>query len=160
MQKRPNKTDDIVIDKVAYKLLPHIVDWLKQNGDDIEDNESIFKDIQKALKWGPKDGYDLAKDFDSMGWCPDSELVDILNDVSSYTYSVHQVLCTQWVADNNIIAPPLNSKVKCKNHPKVKDAIGILTNIYPDGTATITLDGKPSGGYILPWEEFEIINEH
>ena len=73
---------------------------------------------------------------------------------------MHQVLCTQWVAANNIIAPPLNSKVKCKNHPKVKDAIGILTNIYPDGTATITLDGKPSSGYILPWEEFEIINEH
>ena len=67
MQKRPNKNDDIVIDKVAEKLLPHIVDWLKQD-DDVDDTEFVLNDIKKALKWGPKDGYELAKDFEHQGY--------------------------------------------------------------------------------------------
>lgn len=46
MQKRPTRNDDIVIDKVAERLLPHIVEWIKQDKD-VDDTEFVLDDIKK-----------------------------------------------------------------------------------------------------------------
>jgi len=154
--KRPDRNGDDIRKEVAKALFPKVAQWLKSAGDDVVEEE-IIADLEKALKWGDKDGYELAKDLDGQSWTPDSELVNMLDEASGIRYSLHQKACEKWVIENNIQPPPFDAKAKCIRHMKVKGATGVITRIYPDGTATFTTEDRKSGGYIIPWEDLEIL---
>ena len=153
--KRPDRYSDDISKEVAVELLPKVQQWLKQNGDDSSDDAGILKDLAKALNWGNKDGYELAKDLDGQSWSPDSALVEILDEAQSIRRRIYGKKCEEWVMLNHIPAPKLGMKAKCVKHPKVANVVGTITRIYPDGTAVFTLDGQKNGGYIIAWEDLE-----
>lgn len=70
------------------------------------DNETELEDCintaKKILKHNSDDGYELAKDFESEGFSPDSELVEILNYVSYEKNTIINNCIRKWVVDNSL----------------------------------------------------------
>ncbi len=102
---RPTRHSEPILHAVAKRLLPRILKWL--DGDSKPDE--VETDLFTALDNNHAgDGYALSKWLhEYAGWCPDSELVNILDSAQYYTYSAHKDAVIAWAHEHEI-KPVLN----------------------------------------------------
>lgn len=156
--KRPGRYSTVVNKKVAEKLLPKFVKWLEDEV--VIDNEEIIADLARAVDTVPDDGYRIARDLERMGWDPDAELVEILDSAACIRHDVLAAMGVEWVKQNNLVGPPLESRVDWSKGP-VGGPGRVLKN-NPDGTSHVAFpedgeDGKAPRVFIAPWEELVLI---
>lgn len=159
MKERPKKTDPEIIDAAAELLVPELMKW----ADETENRDAYLKDAKKVIRdcyW--KNGYELARDLDS--YCPDSELVDILENASFHLARVLSAAIKAWVAENNIVSPfPMGAKVEFDHKGKV--CLGEVATIYAE-RAEMTIycaalghvrEGCGPHGLILPYDRVRLV---
>lgn len=155
---RPKGTSLEIRKEVAKRLAPDVHRWI-QGDTDIADIEA---DLTNILELGAMDGYELAKEIEDKGYCPDANLVEILDNARSYQYDILKKAQVARVSENNLTPIPLETKVKWLS--RFPDDIGIVTNNYPDGKSSVFYESKGhvrtgvgSHGFIVPWEELTVI---
>lgn len=116
-QPRPDEFHDLVVRRVVEEVLQEVMDWQGSTGefnDDEDAAEEVRKDLLEAISYGD-DGYGICRDLDSSGWSPDSELVDILDNLE--WHAVTRAAVKRWVLDNQV-APRLavGAPVKVYDH--------------------------------------------
>lgn len=100
---RPSYNDNRVVEGAAKKLLPSVIKWLKNNGDqNPEDEESgILADLESAIRY-ETDAYRMAYNLHKGYWEPDYELVEILSGASFLMDDSYRDLVEEWVTANDI----------------------------------------------------------
>lgn len=88
----------MVIDDLLNKPISiNITDYF----DDVEDAKELLEEALSECIIDV-DGYRIARELESNGCCPDAQLVEFLDDVSSISYSQYKKLEKQWVNVNEI----------------------------------------------------------
>lgn len=127
-----------------------------------EETRSIYEDdIIKCLCHYNLDGYNLAE-YMKMSACiePDSELVDILDDVLYVKSSLEREIEIQWVKENFLTIPDdvVGKKVNAKQGIR-KYENHYITGIRPDTyQVTISDNIDKKGGYIVGFENVTILD--
>jgi len=128
--------------------------WCIDLGSD-EPDETYEKDIISCLSKYDLDGYALATHLkDTVYLEPDSELVDILDGVSTIKDSLTKEIIKQWTKENFLEIPSdvIGKKVNVKQgYNKYENHY--ITTIRPD-TYEVTVSDKidKNGGYIVGFE--------
>lgn len=160
--KRPTLTENNI--NRENKQFKRVVDeyerWNKQGGID-EPRETYEKDIIKCLFRYDADGYALAEYLkDECYLEPDSELVDILDDVSFAKDSLTQEILSQWVKENHLEIPSdvISKKANAKQNYK-KYENHYITTIKPETyEVTISTDINKKGGWVIAFENITILD--
>lgn len=164
---RPKQSDAAIVRQVATTLSKEVLKWLEEVGEDDTSN-TLVEDLEKAIKFD-SDGYAIAKNLDDMSYVPDAALVEILDTTSSLRYEALRQAQIEWVKTNRTLLtePPIGAKVKWTNAPfsirqkiAYTTGVGTVANNHEEGKSTVNypeLHKHPSSGYVIPWEELEII---
>jgi hypothetical protein len=104
--KRPDRNDPSIAIKVAEKLLPSVLEWMRED-DAVEDAEipEIQQQIEQALRDTSmsSDGYELAKELEDSGcWSPDSRLVEVLDHAGYHESEAVDELVAVWLVTNQM----------------------------------------------------------
>ena len=157
LTERPKRCSDAVRDVALNALLPEVIKWLEQGGEESPDEEDVLKDLRRAVGWNG-DGYELARALDSEGWSPDSELVDILNNWAHHEWKAHDDAQKAWVAENaNQIAPQFRKGDRVSAKWGHETVTGVVEDIKADMaqyTVRRAKDG-PGCGAIVNFEDTE-----
>lgn len=97
---RPDERCDAVLDAVAAKLLPAVLEWL---GDEAADDkpEYIQQQIREALRYAWSwDGYEITKAL--RDWECNRDMVDIMDAAWGYARDAHDAQLAAWVSDYDI----------------------------------------------------------
>lgn len=161
--ERPKPNCKEVVRLAAEMLLPKVIEWLKEGGDDRaeEERDQILDDLADAIEY-EDDGFRIAEQLKSNHyWEPDAGLVEILD--RHYKYDAYKDLVKKWVKENDI-KPELAIESSVTVTVKGKSVNGIITNINND-TAEYTVcceslghvrSGIGTHGTILPYEEVKL----
>lgn len=165
--KRPNYNSKEVGKLAAEMLLPEVIQWLKDDGDDRaeEERDQILDNLIDSMEY-ESDGFRIAEQLKSNHyWEPDARLVDILD--GNHKYDAHKDLVRKWVKENDI-KPGLNLESKVTVNVKGKTVNGVIVRIDYD-TAQYTVfceslghvrEGVGTHGVIFPYEEvLEVVND-
>lgn len=159
--KRPTLTENNINrdNKQFKRVVDRYERWSNQDGIN-EPRETYENDIIKCLFEYDTDGYALAEFLKEEVYIePDSELVDILDDVSFAKDSLTQEILSQWVKENfleissDVIGKKVNAKQslsKYENH--------YITSIKPETyEVTISDDPNKQGGWVIGYENITIL---
>lgn len=126
---RPSKADPRIRDIALEKIWPAIEKWLKANGDpaDEQDKQSA-KEVLDDVGQGA-DGYEIAKDFEHAGWCPDSEFVEVMDDYAWKLAEAYNQLVEAWVKGHSI-EPPLEVGTMVTTTNLGKPVTGEITQVW------------------------------
>jgi len=136
--------------------------WCKDGGG-YETRETYEDDIIKCLFESDHDGYQLAEFLKKEVYIePDSELVDILDGVSTVMYSLTKEILGQWTKENfleipsDVIGKKVNAKQgyrKYENH--------YITGIKPE-TYEVTIaedtNNNKKGGWVIRYEDITFLD--
>ena len=133
--------------------------WCKEGGGN-ETRETYEDDIIKCLFESDHDGYQLAEFLKEEVYIePNSELVDILDGVSTIMYSLTKEILGQWVKENfldipsDVIGKKVNAKQgyrKYENH--------YITGIKPETyEVTVSDDINKKGGWVIRYEDITFL---
>ena len=95
------------------------------------------EDLARVCRHANMDGYELAKELDSMcGWSPTAQDVETLDNFSCEVREAHRQVCIAWACDNNV-QPPLPIGTMTTD--------GEITSIYEHDAATymVRMHGEP-----------------
>ena len=134
--------------------------WSNQYGIN-EPRESYEEDIIKCLFEYDDDGYHLAEFLKEEVYIePDSELVDILDGVSTAMHSLTNEIIGQWIKENfleipsDVVGKKINAKQgyrKYENH--------YITGIKPETyEVTIAEDINKKGGWVIRYEDITFLD--
>lgn len=93
LMKRPTMADQFVVKRCLEMCMPRVVRWL---GASDSDQLTTREHLTKVLR-AHADGYTMARDLESLGWCPDTELVEVMNDCADDCRAAIKELTSQWV---------------------------------------------------------------
>lgn len=115
---RPKRYDDAVIDIAGPKIAEILKQWVRDCGDAIsEEDEAGYLEDGRTLARDAfgKDGHQLAKEADSLGYDSDMNLAQELDSAFMIVDEAHAVVLRKWIAKEGI-APLLKrgDKVKAK----------------------------------------------
>ena len=159
---RPKLTKDkINKENASFKrVLQKYINWCKQEGDD-QNIDEYTKDICMCIDQFNLDGYELAKYLeDYCGIMPDSELVNILDNIFFVKNDLTNEMLKSWV-DENFLTIPEDVKGKKVNvtsgYNKYNNVY--ITTIKPD-TYQVTVDEDPArkGGWVIDFENIKFID--
>ena len=107
MSPRPTLSDPRVREETISRILPAVISWLAEVGDEPktpEGKDDLKKELLKAFGYHSLvDGYHLAKNLERQScWDPDSDLVDILESAASYEWDSLQAIVKDWVTESGI----------------------------------------------------------
>jgi hypothetical protein len=170
MAKRPSPNDKEIIKlAVINKLLAEVIRWLKENGDSedyvvgTEEYDNIVEQLVNAVERG-SDGYRIARELDSDGWSPDSELVDILENSFGYVRHEVQTASIRWFEATGWKPHANGLRVKSNQRGDSKGLIGTIKASHLDGRYTVCFPelghvetGPGSHGLILDHENLEVV---
>ncbi len=133
--------------------------WCKEDGCH-ELRETYESDIIDCIFEHDMDGYHLAEFLKEKVYLePNSELVDILDDVSTIKDSISREILGQWVKENFLEIPNdvIGKKVNAKqNFSKYENHY--ITTIKPETyEVTISDDPNKQGGWVIRYENITII---
>ena len=145
------------------KQFKRVVDQFEQwcvNGGGYETRETYEDDIIDCLFESDTDGYALATFLKEKVYIePDSELVDILDGVSTIKDSLSKEIIGQWTKENfleipsDVIGKKVNAKQgynKYENH--------YITGIKPETyEVTISDDINKKGGWVIRYEDITLL---
>jgi hypothetical protein len=133
--------------------------WCKDDGG-YETRETYEDDIIKCLFEYDHDGYHLAEFLKEEGYIePDSELVDILDGVSTIVHSLTNEIIGQWTKENfleipnNVIGKKVNANQNLKKYENY-----YINSIYPE-TYQVTISEKfdKKGGWVINFENVTFV---
>lgn len=133
--------------------------WCK-NGGGYETRETYENDIIKCLFEYDHDGYKLAEFLKEECYIePDSELVDILDEVSTIVHSLTNEIIGQWTNENFLEIPSdvIGKKVNAKQNLKKYENY-YINSIYPE-TYQVTISEKfdKKGGWVINFENVTFV---
>jgi hypothetical protein len=141
------------------KHFNHVVDQYEQwckGGGGYETRETYEDDIIDCLFESDNDGYALATFLKEKVYIePDSELVDILDGVSTIKDSLSKEIIGQWTKENFLEIPSdvIGKKVNAK-HRYNKYENHYITGIKPETyEVTISDDINKKGGWVIRYED-------
>ena len=127
-----------------------------QGGGGYETRETYEQDIIDCLFESDTDGYALATFLKEKVYIePDSELVDILDGVSTIKDSLSKEIIGQWTKENFLEIPSdvIGKKVNAKHRYK-KYENHYITGIKPETyEVTISDDINKKGGWVIRYED-------
>lgn len=94
-------------EKIVGALIQHTL---------LEENEraDAVESVVKHARYGG-DGYDIARQLESDGWCPNAEMVVILDGYASHIGSLRDAAVKEWVIAHGISAPwPDGTRVRAR----------------------------------------------
>jgi len=136
MTERPKYHDKRIPEMVAEKLLPKVLEYLRQNSG--ADEEDVRKDLRDALRHGDDDGFTLCYNLKrDCHWDPDSELVEIMDEAGYFRNKSHDELVQQWVAEEKIVLSlPVGATVRVTTRRKFRqpeeEFDGVVTTLLPE----------------------------
>ena len=134
--------------------------WCKDGGG-YETRETYEDDIIKCLFESDHDGYQLAEFLKEEVYIePDSELVDILDGVSSIMRSLTEEIIGQWTKENFLEIPSdvVGKKVNVQQGYK-KYENHYITTIKPETyEVTISDDINKKGGWVIRYEDITFLD--
>ena len=141
------------------KQFKRVVDQYQKwctDGGGYETRETYEDDIIDCLFESDTDGYALATFLKEKVYIePDSELVDILDEVSNVMYSLSKEIIGQWTKENFLEIPSgvIGKKVNAKQGYK-KYENHYITGIKPETyEVTISDDINKKGGWVIRYED-------
>jgi len=130
------------------------------SGGGYETRETYEQDIIDCLFESDTDGYALATFLKEKVYIePDSELVDILDDVSTIKDSLSKEIIGQWTKENFLEIPSdvIGKKVNAK-HRYNKYENHYITGIKPETyEVTISDDINKKGGWVIRYEDITLL---
>jgi hypothetical protein len=156
--QRPTDRDEDVRAAAIDLLLPKVLEWLRQNGDDYSDKpDEIRQDLLKICRCWSHDGFELAKELADLSWSPDAQLVEILDGFSEM-HDACRAAVKKWVEATN---PQPLFRVGARVSYKGKD--GTVVRVDPDVAQyviNVPADGHdPKNlftGWVVDWESLEL----
>ena len=108
------------------------------------------------------DGYELARALDNLGYSPDAELVEILDEIGFLRLNICSLLEEQWVKVSGLTGPAVGSKVQFKNVDDRKDYEGEVTENKAAGKSIVfcqslgrAREGRGTHGLYINWENLQ-----
>ena len=145
--------------KQFKRVVDQYEQWCTGLGSD-EPYETYEKDIISCLFEYDLDGYALATHLkDTVYLEPDSELVDILDGVSTIKDSLTKEIIGQWTKENFLEIPSdvIGKKVNVKQGNN-KYENHCITTIRPDTyEVTVSDDINKKGGWVIRYENITLI---
>lgn len=122
---RPCQTDDAVLDAAAELLTKRVFHlWGKDAPNTEDERQRVTRDLREVLLSG--NGYERARELDRMGYFPNAELVELLDDADMDVLRAHDAAVEKWVREHGVTVPvAVGQKVR------------------------ITVDGKPVDGEVI-----------
>ena len=115
MNTRPTYNDPKVREAMAVYICSQLCKWLDSHGEQY-DKDEIYNDVVKLARYCSmsEDGYYLCSKIESdFGYQPDTQLVNMLDDLQTHSMSALDSIVADWVKENNIVPQfSLNQKVK------------------------------------------------
>ena len=111
--------------KMTHELITAVAQtFCADNGWD----EEQAADLARVCRSGHMDGYELAKELDSLcSWMPTAQDVETLDNFSYAVREAHRQTCLAWAHDNNVLPPlPIGTMT----------TRGEITGIYAHDAAT------------------------
>lgn len=166
--KRPGRHDEAVIALCIEEVAELLLAWLQET-DPSDDPDRIQECREHARKLliglcTDDDGYKLAKRLDDyLGYKPDSQLVDALEQIWSIRYKAYEKVVAEWVAREGIVIPEayMGKTVKFRSGPNPGQ--GEITKFYPESARVLIFcpekghvrEGVGSHGVVIDWENVE-----
>ena len=160
--KRPKLSKEKVNrDNKAFKrVVDQYERWCREGGG-YETRETYEEDIIDCLFEIDNDGYAIATFLKEKVYIePDSELVDILDEISTITHSLTNEIIGQWIKENfleipsDVVGKKVNAKQgyrKYENH--------YITGIKPETyEVTIADDINKKGGWVIRYENITFLD--
>ena len=131
-QRPTNRTVDLL--PVVESLASDVHEWCNDGSELSEIKEHVAKLLKDNYA---TNGYEYAKEMEDMGYYPDSDLVEIFNDVDYRKYECLNDAYKKWVKENNI-KPKLSigQKVKVKSRDKTRYSNQFVGYRPKDGGST------------------------
>lgn len=159
---RPSYLSEEVNSLTTERVVPKIIQWVCQEGGtpSAQELEAIKAEIFSAIEYDD-DAYQIAKNLEYVGWDPDADLVNLLDDVAHQRYLAHkEIVYCSWILAYGVTAKfALGDQVSFTF--KGKKETGEIIKIYPD-TAQYTIHcpqhghvkkGAGTHGHIINFEE-------
>ena len=156
--KRPTLTNENINreNKHFKRVVDQYQKWCTSGGGYEETRETYEDDIIDCLFESDNDGYALATFLKEKVYIePDSELVDILDEVSNVMYSLSKEIIGKWTKENFLEIPSdvIGKKVNAKQGYK-KYENHYITGIKPETyEVTISDDFNKKGGWVIRYED-------
>ena len=145
------------------KQFKRVVDQYEQwctSGGGYETRETYEDDIIDCLFESDNDGYALAQYLSECKYIePDSELVDILDEVSNVMYSLSKEIIGQWTKENFLEIPSdvIGKKVNAKQGYKKYENY-YITGIKPETyEVTVAEVFNKKGGWVVRYEDITLL---
>lgn len=151
---RPTERDPEVIELAVQKILPEVVRWCRNGGDNFAEDD-IAKDLRAEIG-GHWDGYEFCKELErSHHWDCDRDLVDILDNAD--LGGALREMEKKWVVAYQVYpGKKIGDAVKWEGHHAE------ITEVHPDGKYTVCIpalghvkSGMGTHGRIVAWERID-----
>jgi len=156
---RPIFNDELLLE-LSKAVGKEVFEWCSED----TPLEECVSHCKRILKFHSNDnGYELAKEFEYIGYIPDPQLVELLDGVYSTKSDLIRNATKKWVIENKI-EPPIGIGTTCivkYGHKKVE---GTITGTYSETAeyqVAIPSEGMPIDGTsraIIKYEDAELIN--
>ena len=125
---RPTWNDEMV-KELAQIVGRQVNEWCN----DETPLEDCIETAEKILQWHSNDnGYELAREFEKEGFCPDSELVEILDNVSYNRIKIQETFIKKWVIDNNLKLELVEGQKVIAKLVRRGEVEGEIVKLYPE----------------------------
>lgn len=145
------------------KLIKEYIIWSNE-GEDLptDDYDLYVEDIINCFDEVETDGYYLATFLKDKSYInPDTNLVNMLDDVYSIKRAITNEITKKWVIDNDMKLPDDIIGKKCNYKSGYKKYEGYYITTVNPFTYTVTIDKSKhrQGGIVCNFEDITIINE-
>lgn len=116
-----------------------------------------IQDSEKVLKYHPNDdGYNLAREFERVGYSPDRELVELLDMVSSEAYDIQKKHEIEWVKNYGILLDKQIGDEVTVNVNRKKQT-GKIVSLYHDQAryGVRTPEQSDTENWVINFEELQ-----
>ena len=97
---RPTSDSKAVRGKALDEMMKEVIEWFGKEWEDRNEQETR-EQLDDELYSG-RDGYEVAKSLDYDGWCPDSDLVEILDRFGGMLHGACYKAEKEWVKETGV----------------------------------------------------------
>ena len=159
---RPSQFCDEITHEIIDKIMNPVLVWMYQGrySPPPSQIDEVKEDLFTAIQWDD-DAYEVAKNLEHAGWDSDSDLVDILDQISYHRLDAHKNLVfNDWILKHGV-TPKFSLGEKIGFKLKGKTEIGEIIHVYHDSAKYVihcphhghVKSGAGTHGHVIPFEE-------
>ena len=145
------------------KLIKEYITWSNEGEDLTTDDYDLYvEDIINCFDEVETDGYYLATFLKDKSYInPDTNLVNMLDEIYSIKRAITNEITKKWVIDNDMKLPDDIIGKKCNYKSGYKKYEGYYITTVNHSTYTVTIDKSKhkQGGIVCNFEDITIIND-